>query len=85
MFILCPYGLGMSYLGPGYVTIASSSFKGRGGKKSGWVSETYIIKRQEFSVQWHNAEMPCFSAASGYRTTNKSHFNERNLILSTKI
>lgn len=28
--------------------------------------------------------MPCFSRASGYQTTNKSHFNERNLILSTK-
>lgn len=54
-------------------------------EKSGWVSETHIIKRQEFSVQWHNGEMPCFSTASGYWTTNKSHFNERNLILSTKI
>lgn len=88
MFILCPSGLGISYLRPGYVTIASSPLKGGGKKKkkekSGWVSETHIIKRQEFSVQWHNGEMPCFSTASGYWTTNKSHFNERNLILSTK-
>jgi len=37
MFILCPSVLGISYLGPGYVTIASSLLKGGGKKREVWL------------------------------------------------
>lgn len=34
---------------------------------------------------WPHGWIPCFLPPLGYWTTNKSHFNERNLILSTKF